>query len=417
MSKIIAVARREFVATVRTKAFVLSVVLMPGIIVAAIFGGQWVEKASKTEKRPVRQLAVVDRGGHVYEDFAQRVELYNNERPNQRFAIEETPSAEVDADASTLADRITQGDLYGYLIFSENIIAMDGEGCVMARKDNQLETGRQLERMVNDAVFAVRCREAELDPLKVFELQRPIPIQRMDLTTGKAGASNPILQFMTPFAFMFLLFMGTFGISQGLLTTLIEEKGSRVVEVLLSAVSPVQLLAGKIIGLALVGFLLMGVWGGVGFAAAQRYALSDLVTGYRVGIALLYFVPGFLLIASLLAAIGSACNELKDAQSMVFPLSLITIVPMIFWYFIAEHPSSAFSLALSYIPPITPFVMILRVCADPHTPLWQIISTLGLLWIAVLVAIWAAAKIFRVGVLMYGKPPSLSELLRWVRAS
>jgi len=102
---------------------------------------------------------------------------------------------------------------------------------------------------------------------------------------------------------------------------------------------------------------------------------------------------------------------------MVFPISILTIIPMLFWFYISEHPASALSVALSYVPPITPFVMILRVCADPGTPLWQVISTLAVLWASVVVAMWAAAKVFRVGVLMYGKPPTVRELLRWVRYS
>jgi len=136
-----------------------------------------------------------------------------------------------------------------------------------------------------------------------------------------------------------------------------------------------------------------------------------------LGVAVLYFVPGFLLISAILAAIGSACNELKDAQSMVFPLSLLTLIPMLFWFYIVESPNSVISLALSFVPPITPFIMILRICADPDTPAWQIAATLVVLWGSVLVAIWAAGKVFRVGVLMYGKPPSVRELLRWVRYS
>jgi ABC-type Na+ efflux pump permease subunit len=251
--------------------------------------------------------------------------------------------------------------------------------------------------------------------VQVLALRRDVPLRWADVGTGKEKQANPFLAFMTPFAFMFLLFMGTFGISQGLLTSLIEEKGSRVIEVLLSAVSPTQLLAGKILGTVAVGFVLMLVWGGVGYMAAQKYHVAELVSTFRLVIAFLYFVPGFLLFASLLAAIGSACNELKDAQSMVFPLSMVTIVPMIFWFYLSEHPQSVISLALSFVPPITPMVMILRVCADPLTPLWQILATLALLWASVVVAIWAAGKIFRVGVLMYGKPPSVRELVHWLR--
>ncbi len=144
-------------------------------------------------------------------------------------------------------------------------------------------------------------------------------------------------------------------------------------------------------------------------------AWSDLVRGYRIVVALLYFVPGYLLMAALMAGIGSACNDLKEAQSMIFPLSLLTMIAMIFGFYFLEHPNSPWSVLLSHIPLITPFVMVLRVCADPDTPVWQIVTTLGVLWLSVLLAIRAAGKIFRVGVLMYGKPPSPRELLRWLR--
>ncbi len=415
MGKILAVARREFLATVRTKAFLLSVVLMPGIIIGALAGGDVLQRRSAEETRPLRRLGVLDYTGVVYPELASQVEQHNAERPNQPYELERaTPSP---AAAEDLAARVRAGELYAYLIVAPDAVTERG-GCTLSRKDNPLRLGRGIEEMVTDAVTAARLRSADLDPDKIERLrEREIPIQQLDGQTGRPIGSDGMARAMTPFAFMLLLLMGTFGISQGLLTTLIEEKSSRVIEMLLSALSPIQLLAGKILGMATVGFLLIGVWGAVGFASAQKYNVAELVTGYRVLVALLYFMPGFLLISSLLAAIGSACNELKDAQSMVFPLSLITLVPMVFWYYIAEHPEAAFSVALSYLPPVTPMVMILRICADPHTPWWQLATTLGVLWASVVGAMWVAGKVFRVGVLMYGKPPSLTELWRWVRSA
>jgi ABC-2 type transport system permease protein len=415
MDKILAVARREFLATVRTKAFILSVVLMPGIIIGAIFAGDVLQRQSAREVRATRRIAVVDYTGTVFPEFAQQIDAHNAERPNQQYALEQVPPTATAAEE--LAARVRDGDLYGYMIVGPDAVSGTG-GCTLARKDNPLRLGRGLEEMLSDAVVAARLRQADLDPEKIARLRgEGVPIQEIDGQTGRPIGSDSMARAMTPFAFMFLIFMGTFGISQGLLTSLIEEKSSRIVEVLLSAVSPTQLLVGKILGTVTVGFLLILVWGGVGFASAQKYNVAELVTPYRVLITLLYFVPGFLLLSSLLAAIGSACNELKDAQSMVFPLSLITIVPMVCWYFIAEHPDSTLSLILSYVPPITPMVMIVRICADPYTPWWQVVSTLAVLWVSVGIAMWTAGKVFRVGVLMCGKPPSLTELLRWVRYS
>ncbi len=416
MDKILAVARREFLATVRTKAFVLSVVLMPAIIVGAIYGIELMQKRSAQEKLPTRRIAVIDLTGDVYRQLTDQIADYNGTHSNQRFELEEVVPAAT-ADLSVLRERVRTGELYGYVAIRPDAVSGQG-GCALARAGNQLQVGEELERALHDAVVAARFEAAGIPLDKVKELrEQPVPILQLDARTGQFVLSNKMARVMTPFAFMFLLFIGTFGISQGLLTTLIEEKSSRVVEVLLSAVSPTQLMAGKIIGLVLVGFILLAVWGAAGMAGANAYQARDLVTAYRLTIAVLYFVPGFLLIASLLAAVGSACNELRDAQSMVFPLSILTIIPMMFWFFLAEYPTSAFSIILSYVPPITPFVMMLRICADPDTPLWQIITTQILMWASVCAAIWAAGKVFRVGVLMYGKPPSLRELVRWVRYS
>jgi len=356
---------------------------------------------------------VLDETGVVYPECATQGERWNLNRPNQRLEPELAPTG---ADLTALRARVKPEDLYACLQIPADVV--DGDGKVqLVRRDSHLETGRRLTDMINEAVAAVRLRERGMDPAELAVLRRPVRVESIDPQSGHLVTTNDTARYLMPFAFMFLLFMGTFGISQGLLTSLIEEKSSRVIEVLLSAVSPTQLMAGKILGAVLVGAVLLGLWSACGYYGAQRYGALELLSAYRLGVAVLYFVPGFLLISAILAAIGSACNELKDAQSMVFPLSLLTLIPMLFWFYIVESPNSVISLALSFVPPITPFIMILRICADPDTPAWQIAATLVVLWGSVLVAIWAAGKVFRVGVLMYGKPPSVRELLRWVRYS
>jgi ABC-2 type transport system permease protein len=413
MDKVLAVARREFLATVRTKAFMLSALMMPLIIAISVLGTTKVQALAKQEVMPTRRIAVLDETGVVYPEFTAQVAKWNEARPNQRFETEAAPAG---ADLTALRARVRPEELYACLEIPPDVVDGDGQAQLM-RRDSHLETGRRLADMLNEAVTAVRLQERGLDPLELAVLRRPVTLVSIDPQTGQQVKSNETARYLMPFAFMFLLFMGTFGISQGLLTSLIEEKGSRVIEVLLSAVSPTQLMAGKILGAVLVGAVLLGLWSACGYYGAHRYHAEELLSAYRLGIATLYFVPGFLLISAILAAIGSACNELKDAQSMVFPLSLLTLIPMLFWFYIVESPNSAISLALSFVPPITPFIMILRICADPDTPVWQIAASLVLLWASVLLAIWAAGKVFRVGILMYGKPPSPRELLRWVRYS
>ncbi|MCC6360156.1 MAG: ABC transporter permease [Phycisphaerales bacterium] len=411
MNKIWTVAWREFIETVKTRAFFIGVILMPGLIVGAIYGANMMEEFARKEQTPLRRIAVVDEGAGVLPPLRAAVEKYNAENPQQPIEVEAT-----DADEESLQREVRAEKWYAYIVVPAAAVTADGKPRV-GRRDDQLVAGRMLASLVESAVVEARFEAAEpkVDRKQVQYLQRPVQLEMVNVASGKAAGEDEMARILTPFAFMFLLYMGTFGISMGLLTSVLEEKSSRVVEVLLAAISPTQLMAGKILGMSLVGVVVLGTWSAVGYLTARSQHMEHLITGVRLLWITLYFIPGFLLMSAILAGIGSACNTLKEAQSMVSPLSILNIVPMVLWFQLSQYPHSALSIALSYIPPITPFVMILRLCADPDLPLWQFITTLALMWVSVIAAIWAAGKIFRVGVLMYGKPPSIRELVRWIR--
>lgn len=411
MSKVLWIAVREFVETVKTRTFIITTVFMPMLIVGIMLATERIADLTGQEERPTRTIALAGAPPGVLEALLAQVEAHNAEFPRRRFELSDARDQTPDA----LREQIAAGRLYAYVLVPLEVLSGAGPAEI-ATQDGQLETQKRIERMVEKAVVAVRFRSAEppIDPALVERLQTPLAFRSVDVRSGAEMTGSEMVRLMTPFAFMFFLFMGTMNISQGLLTSLIEEKSSRVIEVLLSAVSPTQLMAGKILGMVAVGTLLMSIWAAVGWYGAQSRGMSYLVQPHQVTYLALYFVPGFLLTAALLAAIGSACNTLKDAQSLAFPITIIIIVPMMLWWHITMNPGSLFSVVLSYIPPITPFVMVLRICADPRTPLVQIVTTLALLWASVLAAIWAAGRVFRIGVLMYGKPPTPAELLRWI---
>lgn len=411
MNKTIIVAIREFLEVVKTRAFFISVVIVPLVVVALIFGGQSVGKILEGQEQPPRHLALIDETGLLREPLTAQVEAYNTANPNQRFVLAQTGKTREELDQEVIS-----GALYGYLHVPADAIQSDAP-VELVRRDQQFTAGRHIRRMLNSAMQAVRFQQVDppLDPAHVAHLQRPVPVELVDAGTGAPATDSEELALLTPFVAMFLLFMGIMQISYGLLTSVLEEKSSRVMEVLLSAVTPLQLMAGKIIGMVCVGVLLLVVWGGVGYALAQSRGYGHLVSIDLLLSAGLYFVPGFLFFAAILAAIGSACNTLKEAQALASPITILNIVPMLLWLPISQNPNAPFSVVLSFIPPITPFVMIVRVCAEPQIPLWQLVGTQAVLWVSVLITIWAAAKIFRVGVLMYGKPPTLTELMRWVR--
>ncbi len=413
MNRVLIVAVREFLEVVKTRTFLVSTLLLPGLILGATFGATKLAEWSESQPQPPRHIAVIDQTQHIYELLAAQVQQFNEAHPARKIILEK---AAPDATPEMLRKRVQQGELYAYIVLPPGVL--DGSQPVeIGRADSQLSMGKLIEQLVQDAVVEARYQTAEprIDRALIRRLEAPPAFRDVDVTSGQEVGGSEFARVMTPFAFMFLLFMGTFSISQGLLTTVIEEKSSRIVEVLLSAVSPTKLLAGKIIGMACVGLLLLAVWTGVGAAAAHARGMEYLVTPVRVFWCLMYFLPGFLLFSAFLGAVGSACNTLKDAQSMASPMTLLTVIPLMLWWQISDQPQSLLAVGLSFVPPLTPFVMILRICADPNTPVWQIVLSLVLLWAAVVVLIWAAGRIFRVGILMYGKPPRLAELLRWVR--
>jgi ABC-2 type transport system permease protein len=433
--KIVTVAIREYIETIKTKTFVISSFLLPLVMICVIFATEKISELSEQEKVPTRHIAVVDNTGVVYDELSRKIDEFNKKNPQRKLELERIDAGD-DEQISKLRDRVNASELYAYLTIPADVLAVktppdddahsdaaatqpSAEGCEFGRKDNQMEVQATVQRMLNEAVTEVRFAHADppIDISQVKRLQTPVTLREFDVKTGQDTSGSELIRFMTPFAFMFLLFMGTMTISQGLLTSVIEEKSSRVVEVLLSAVSPTQLMAGKILGMVAVGATLMSIWGIVGYAGAHSHGMGYLVTPYRLTFVVLYFIPGFLLFSAFLAAVGAACNSLKEAQSMAAPLTLLTIVPMMLWWNISQNPESTLSLVLSYIPPITPFVMILRLCANPEISPFEIATTLALLWAAVIATIWFAGKVFRVGVLMYGKPPSLRELVHWLRYS
>jgi ABC-2 type transport system permease protein len=221
---------------------------------------------------------------------------------------------------------------------------------------------------------------------------------------------------------MFLMFMGIFGMGQHILTSVIEEKNSRVMEVLLSAVSPFELMCGKIMGLAGISLTVIILWaaaacGTAYYGAARWWHVNiDLPTEILPYFAI-YFVLGFLMFSSILAGIGSVCNTLKEAQSLMMPITFIFILPMVAWFNLAQHPDGLLARVLSFLPPLTPMVMTLRLASTPPPSFLEVFASIILLAAFVPAVMWVAAKVFRTGILMYGKRPGLREVIHWLRQS
>ena len=228
---------------------------------------------------------------------------------------------------------------------------------------------------------------------------------------------NEIVSLLLPMAFMGLILIAALTGGQQLMTSTIEEKSSRVVEVLLSAVSPTELMAGKILGQMGVASLMLALYAGVGVLAMASFAAIGLLDPWLLFYLAVFFLIAFIVLAALMAAIGAAVNELREAQTLLTPVMLVMMLPMMLWMPISRDPNSTFATVLSFLPPVNPFVMMLRLGSSVPPPAWQVWLSIGIGMVSAVAAVWFAGKVFRIGLLMHGKPPNFMTLVRWVRMS
>jgi ABC-type Na+ efflux pump permease subunit len=200
-----------------------------------------------------------------------------------------------------------------------------------------------------------------------------------------------------------------------MLTTTIEEKSSRVIEVLLSAVSPMQLMAGKLLGHMAISLLAMSLYLGMGLSLLATFSLLGFLDFSLVLYLLLFFVLAFFTIGSIMMAVGSAVNDMREAQSLMTPMMLLLMAPWFLWFPISRNPDSTLAVVASFLPPVNSFAMLLRLASTHPPPAWQVWLSIGIGVLGVVGAVWFASKVFRIGLLMFGKPPDLRTLIRWVR--
>jgi ABC-2 type transport system permease protein len=216
---------------------------------------------------------------------------------------------------------------------------------------------------------------------------------------------------------MGLLIMGVMFAGQGMLTTTVEEKSNRVMEVLLSAVSPLQLMGGKLLGHMGISLLAMSLYLAFALVALASFSLFGLLDAKLILYLLIFYLIAFFTIGSLMMAVGAAVNDMREAQQLMMPLMLTMILPWMLWWPIVQNPSSPLAVAISFIPPVNTFGMLLRVASSTPPPAWQVWLSIGIGIAGAFAALWVAAKIFRIGILMFGKPPNLRTLVTWLRAA
>ena len=424
MKKILSVIKREYIQIVRTKGFIIGTVLGPVLMASFIVIPVLLAFISVDKQETI---GVVDRSGIVYEELTRKLDDKLSDGQARYVFKEFNPSQDPDRQKEELYRMILDKEITAFLSIPDNIIE-GGAVEYYSEHVSDFDQIKKINQAVNSVVIGKRLKEEGLDPQKIAEYMRQVELKSHKVTKKGVeedrGETFAVAYFLVIILYMTLFFYGSI-----ILRGVLEEKTSRVVEIILSSLRPFQLMMGKIFGIATVGFTQYAIWalfgiaitkfgggliGGI-FPSAQGVDVPS-VPAYIFIYFIVFFVLGYFLYGTLYAAVGSMVNSEKEAQQLIMPISMFLIVPILLIMFVIRSPDSTLSVVLSMIPFFAPILMLLRI-SILLPPFPQVAGSILIMILTILFMIWLVAKIYRVGILMYGKRPRFKEIVKWVRFS
>ncbi len=433
MNKIAVVARSEFGTAIRSKGFIIGLLMAPLMTTISIVVQVITEKHVDVTER---QFAVVDRTGKIAAPLLMATQMRSKkidemakpELAKFKGRVVDPGEKSPDDVRLELSDEIRAGKLFAFAEFSEETSPKTGlvEPKIVYYSDtpSYRDLLHWIEQIANVTLKEARYAAAGItDPLLVAKLEARVEADQRGLLTRTpsgeiepAKAVNVVLTFIIPAILMGVMFFIVMSSSPQLLNGVLEEKMSRISEVLLGSVTPFQLMMGKLVSSVGISGLLAALYLSGGYALAAYHGYADAVPPSVLAWFIVYLLLAVFLFGSMFIAIGSACTELKDAQTLMTPAMLIIVMPMFAWTAVIKSPDSAFAVAASLFPLSAPTLMLLRLTLQPAPPLWQVALSLVICAATTVLFVWAAGKIFRTGILMQGKAASFREMLRWVVA-
>jgi ABC-2 type transport system permease protein len=448
MNKLFAVIKREYLQRLRSRMFIITTILGPlmlivfSVIPSLIFS----IKAGGATK-----IAVVDQTGRLYERV--RTSILKEETSNARdnttsndvvsrnmgpgakngvdavkaatkiaFQVEEVPGqGDLATTMASLDQRVRNKELDGYIVLPGDVLE---KGVVefRARNLSDVFTREKLQDRVSRAVVEQRMIDANIAPELVRQKSEPIKLKSAQ--AGGEGKEDKGGAFAVVFIFGFLIYLTILMYGQVVLGAVVEEKETRIAEILFSSVKSFTLLIGKLIGVSLVALTQLTIWG-VAFGAFAIYGLGMLAAqGMEVSLPtlqpimilwfVLYFLLGYFLYATIYALLGSMVTTSQEGGQLSLPIVFTLLAAFYMAFPVIRSPDSPFAFWVSMVPFFSPITMIVRLVTQPP-PVWQILLSLAIGYTTVVLIMWLAARIYRIGMLMYGKKASIPEVVRWIR--
>ena len=441
-AKIYEIIRREYLERVTKKSFWISTILLPVIMLGSLFLPALFATMSLQDKI---RIAVIDLGGRTFDQLRENLargkrggEAAAREKPAEGkmmdeavFELEQIPAgADLEATLKDIKLKVGDKKYEGCLVIGKDF---DAPGCFQyhGRNVSNLTVLKTLELGLDPIVMADRLARNNITvpPEKLRELIRGADLVTFQVQEGgtskKSGVSAAI--FIT-FGFVMILYISLIVYGVANLRGVLEEKTSRIMEVLLANFTSGQIMTGKLVGIGLVGLTQMIIYAATGgvlmiygtmTAMAFNPGLAEAVASINP-MALVYFVVffvlGYFIFSAMFLGVGALCSTEEDAQNMQSPVIMLLVVPMVCTMFFITNPDSLVAVIVSMIPVFTPMVMMMRILVLTP-PLWQILLSIALCVAFIFFLLWVVAKVFRIGALMYGKRPTLKEIYHWFRAA
>ena len=423
--KVRTIIRREYLSRVRTKAFWITTLALPAVFIAfSVLPNLLVDKAGGTYV-VATVTADIELAEAVGERLAERMAnaKEGSDETNLRITLRrETPAADASAQRARLKQEVLDKKLAAVVIFPPDVLTTANAELLTANT-SALRMIAVVNGVVSAAVTDARLAHAGIAADRIAQLTKPLQIQTVKV--GRGGSENAesgAQGFLLAYSFMMLLWVSTMIYGFYVMRSVVEEKASRIVEVIVANLSPVELMVGKILGVGAVGLTQYVIWvlmamnlaiPGVVAVAGHR---TPMVSPTLLAFFVVFFVLGYLLYSTLTAALGAAFNSEEEAHQMQSLASWVMLLPIVLMFAVISNPDSTASVILSLIPFFSPGLFFVRMTIQ-FPPVWQIVLCFVLLIAAIVVVARFAAAVYRVGILMYGKRPSLREILRWARAS
>ncbi len=433
MSKVFAVVRREFVERVRSRAFVIATILLPLLMFGFIFA----QVAIMSGGDRTQSVALVDAtSSGLGAEIASRL-------GSQMFDNGTTPKFKVERVAADGRTDAIRDSLIGLTGFSrrERPESFDG---VLVLTDSSYATGRttfyssggikaidELRSTVSETLTESRLTRNGVDPAVVAQAMSPARIETRKVSDGKLTGDSGGASVLLGYFMGFILYLAILILGQQTASSVIEEKTSRIMEILASSLTPFQMLIGKIVGVGLTGLLQLTIWGGtVYLLGSQRQHLAGLFGANAQALSrlpiptmpfdlllifLAFFGLGFFMYGALYAMVGSLVNSMQEIQQFILPVTLPVVFGFLGMISVINDPQSTLGIVFSFIPLFAPFVMPVR-WAMSSVPVLELALSIASMIAGVIAVAWLAGRIYRTGILMYGKKPTVKEIFRWVKA-